>query len=157
MPAGLRLPGLADALAPKPANGTAPLAPDPAGTFGQEPVTPATLTALFQKLAEEFRADNRMNEYTLFNRAFDFDPTTLEIRLPVDNTVQLNRFGELKPDLLTRLRTELRNGRLTLTAHVTQRPQERRIYTDSDKLAYLTEKHPALAELRERLHLEPNF
>ncbi|MBC7446699.1 MAG: hypothetical protein H7330_01415, partial [Hymenobacteraceae bacterium] len=152
------LPGLADALAPKPTNGaTAVAAPDPGTTFGLEPVTEEVIVNAFQTLAAEFRADNRINEYTLFNREFEFDAATLEVRLPVDNAIQLNRFGELKPELLTRLRTQLRNGRLTLTAYVTQRQQERRLYTDTDKLAYLTEKHPALAELRERLHLEPNF
>ncbi len=157
VPGGLKLPGMADALAPKPAAGLASVAPDPGTTFGLEPVSPEALTAAIQALAAEFRADNRINEYTLFNREFDLDPATLEVRLPVDNAIQLNRFHELKPDLLHRLRTQLRNGRVSLAAYVTQRTTERRLYTDTDKLAYLTEKYPAIAELRERLHLEPNF
>ena len=156
IPGGLRLPGMADARVPQAAAAEA-ATPDPGTTFGLEPVAPADVATAFTTLAEGFRAQNRMNEYTLFNREFEFDEATLEVRFPVDNTVQLTRFGELKPNLLTRLRTDLRNGRLTVSAYVTQRPQERRLYTDSDKLAYLTEKHPALAELRERLHLEPNF
>ncbi len=155
MPNGVRLPGLADATAPPAA--TAAAATDAGPTFGTEPVTPGAVAAALTALSEEYKAANRMNEYTLFNRELDFDAASLEIRLPVDNAVQLGRFGELKPELLTRLRTELRNGRLTLTAYITQRPPERRLYTDSDKLAYLTARHPALAELRERLHLEPNF
>ncbi|MBC7447881.1 MAG: hypothetical protein H7330_07460 [Hymenobacteraceae bacterium] len=159
LPGGLRLPGMADA-SRNPNGAAAAGATATAGpirTFGQEPVSAAALTAAFEALANGFRAENRINEYTLLNRAFEFDPATLDVRLPVDNKVQLGRFGELKPDLLIRLRTALRNGRLTLSAYLTQRPQERRLYTDSDKLAYLTQKHPALAELRERLHLEPNF
>ena len=157
MPNGVRLPGLADASAPPAAAAAAAAAAESGPTFGAEPVTPGAVAAALTALSEEYKAANRMNEYTLFNRELDFDEASLEIRLPVDNAVQLGRFGELKPELLARLRTELRNGRVTLTAYITQRPPERRLYTDSDKLAYLTARHPALAELRERLHLEPNF
>ena len=151
---GIKLPGMQTG-APKPLvpGGVA----DPSGSFGQEPVTAQSLAAAFESLANAFRAENRMNEYTLLNREREFDTATLEIRLPLDNAIQLARFGELKPDLLTQLRTHLRNGRLTLNAYVTERPQERRLYTDSDKLAHLMQKYPAVAELRERLHLEPNF
>jgi DNA polymerase III subunit gamma/tau len=158
MPNGLRMPGMADALAPKPtASQAAGATADPGTTFGLEPVTKEAFAAAFVVLTEAFKAENRMNEYTLFNRAFEFDSATLEVQLPVDNAVQMARFAELKPDLLTQLRTQLRNGRLTLTAYITQRPQEQRLYTDSDKLTYLMHKFPALVELRERLHLEPIF
>ena len=149
---------MADAHAAKAAADAAPVVePDPAGTYGQEPVTAAAVIAVLGRWADGYRSQNRMNESTLFNRECEFDAATLDVRLPLDNKVQLDRFGELKPELLPLLRKAVRNGRVTLTAYVTQRTQERRLYTDSDKLAYLVERHPAVAELRERLHLEPNF
>ncbi len=159
-PGGLKLPGLADA-APKPvaavaANGSSSSA-EPGATFGNEDITNDDLVAAMQDLAQQRQSEGRMMEYTLLNRAFDFDEASLEVRLLLDNAVQLDQFAALKPDLLILLRTRLRNGRITVSAAITHQPQERRLYTDSEKLANLTEKHPVLQELRDRLHLEPNF
>lgn len=155
---GMKLPGLADARAPqRTAAETAAATAEPTSTFGDEPVTTEAVLAVIRGLAQQQRQENRMTEYTIFNRDVAFDTRTLEVKLLLDNAVQLTQFGALKPELLVALRTQLRNGRVTVVAEVNQQPEVRRLYTDSEKLAYLTEKHPVLAELRERLHLEPNF
>ncbi len=157
---GNRVPGLATAAAIRPAPAAlvdAPSGAEVASSFGNEPVSAEAFAVAWRELVQQKQDAGRMLDFSVLNRVVAFDAATLEGQLTLDNAVQLGQFNELRPGLLTALRTRLRNGRVQLAAEFVQQQQGRRLYTDSEKLAYLTEKHPALSELRERLSLEPNF
>ena len=104
-----------------------------------------------------FFADSRDNETlkVMLKRDFELDGTTLKLQL--DNQIQLDTLTQMKQDLATYLRQELRNSAIQIIAEIVQSTAERRPYTAQEKFEFLANKNPALIELREKLGLELVF
>jgi len=159
---GSRLPGLRDV-------GTAgPAAPVVAPESAEQPATsnqqPATLTTellqpIWQQLADERRAQDKMSEYTVLNRAVALqEPGGQVILLTVDNPVQITQFNDFRAEFVTELRRRTGHAGLTVQTQVaTAAPTGRKLYTSSDKFNYLAEKYPALQEMKQRLGLDADF
>jgi len=118
---------------------------------------PAVLQRVWQELAEERRAQDRMSEFWVLNR-----PVTANeehtIELAVDNPIQVDQFNEMRVEFLAELRRRTGNPRLNVQPSVTTAaPTAKKLYTSTDKFEYLAERFPALREAKQRLGLEAEF
>ncbi|MBO2009813.1 DNA polymerase III subunit gamma/tau [Hymenobacter negativus] len=118
---------------------------------------PAVLQRVWQELAEERRAQDRMSEFWVLNR-----PVTANeehtIELAVDNPIQVDQFNDMRVEFLADLRRRTGNPRLNVQPVVTAAaPTARKLYTSTDKFEYLAERFPALREAKQRLGLENEF
>ncbi|MBD2769873.1 DNA polymerase III subunit gamma/tau [Hymenobacter sp. BT664] len=120
-------------------------------------VDPALLQRVWQELAEERRAQDRMSEYWVLNRPVTANAEHL-IELSVDNPIQVDQFNEMRVEFLAELRRRTGNPRLTVQPVVAAAaPTARKLYTATDKFEYLAERFPALREAKQRLGLEADF
>lgn len=155
-----RLPGLRDVGTPaapvvRPAATVAEPVAAPTGPM--PPIAPELLQKIWQQLADERRAQDKMSEYTVLNRVVSADAGHV-ITLTVDNPVQIAQFGEFKAEFMTELRRRTGYPSLTVQAEVaTAAPTGRKLYTANDKFTYLAEKYPALQEMKQRLGLDTDF
>ena len=158
---GNRLPGLRDVGTPSvaPAAASAAVA-EPGATVPTgplPPIAPELLHTVWQQLADERRAQEKMSDYMVLNRSVAADASHTII-LTVDNPVQVVQFNEFRADFLAELRRRTGHPGLTVQTEVaTAAPTGRKLYTSNDKFAYLAEKYPALQELKQRLGLDADF
>ncbi len=156
-----RLPGLRDvstptaAPTPTQAISTSYQAPEPTGPLA--PIAPELLQKVWQQLADERRAQEKMSEYTVLNRAVSADAGHV-ITLTVDNPVQITQFNDFRAEFMAELRRRTGHPGLTVQTEVAPAaPTGRKLYTSNDKFAYLAEKYPALQEMKQRLGLDADF
>ncbi|HEX8507135.1 MAG TPA: DNA polymerase III, subunit gamma and tau, partial [Hymenobacter sp.] len=142
----------------RPAGPSTTASAEPQFTSGPvAPIDPALLQRVWQELAEERRAQDRMSEYWVLNR-----PVTANdehnIELAVDNPIQVDQFNEMRVEFLAELRRRTGHPRLTVQPVVTAAaPTAKKLYTTSDKFEYLAERFPALREAKQRLGLEADY
>ncbi|AWM34733.1 DNA polymerase III subunit gamma/tau [Hymenobacter nivis] len=155
---GSKLPSLKDFSARPAAAKAGPALADPMPSSGPvAPVDDALLQRVWRGMAEERRAQERMSEYTLLNRAVAAGPDH-RIELTVDNPVQEDQFNEMRTEFLVELRRRTGHPRLNVVPVVAQAaPTARKLYTATDKFEYLAERFPALREAKQRLGLEADF
>jgi DNA polymerase-3 subunit gamma/tau len=82
------------------------------------------------------------------------------IHLKVESEVQMHQFNDsLKLELLTQLRTKLKNDSIDLVLDLIQGDvsDKKMIYTQSDKYDFLSQKHPILVEMKQRMGLDHEF
>ena len=159
---GSRLPGLRDVgTATGPANpqpATSNPKSEPATPTGPlPPVAPELLKKVWQELADERRAQDKMGDYMVLNRPVAADASHV-ITLTVDNPVQVVQFNDFRAEFMAELRRRTGHpGLLVQTEVATAAPTGRKLYTSNDKFAYLAEKYPALQEMKQRLGLDADF
>ncbi|QKG55471.1 DNA polymerase III subunit gamma/tau [Hymenobacter sp. BRD128] len=160
---GSRLPGLRDVGTPTaaPAARATPAAAEPtaapAPTGPLAPIAPELLQAVWQQLAEERRAQDKMSEFMVLNRPVAADAGHV-ITLTVDNPVQVVQFNDFRAEFMAELRRRTGHPGLTVQTEVASAaPTGRKLYTSNDKFAYLAEKYPALQEMKQRLGLDADF
>ena len=123
----------------------------------QAPTDPALLQRVWQELAEERRAQDRMSEFWVLNRPISANAEH-HIELAVDNPIQVDQFNDMRVEFLADLRRRTGNPRLNVQPVVTEAaPTARKLYTSTDKFEYLAERFPALREAKQRLGLENEF
>jgi len=156
-----RLPGLRDVGTPstaaKSSEATAKNLEPAAPTGPLPPIAPELLQTVWQQLADERRAQDKMSDYMVLNRAVVADASHV-ITLTVDNPVQVVQFNEFRAEFMAELRRRTGHPGLTVLPEVAAAaPTGRKLYTSNDKFAYLAEKYPALQEMKQRLGLDADF
>ncbi len=74
--------------------------------------------------------------------------------LPIDNRIQDELLVNVKPELVSWLRKELRNSKIKLKTVVTDIKREKVIYSDVEKYQAMANKNPNLALLKRTLNLD---
>ncbi|HKI90421.1 MAG TPA: hypothetical protein VKA38_15455 [Draconibacterium sp.] len=77
-----------------------------------------------------------------------------QLLLEIENTIQENLIGSIKPELVSWLRKELHNSKIQLVTKFTKKVKGRLIYTDSEKFEEMVKKNPELALLRQKFKLD---
>lgn len=77
-----------------------------------------------------------------------------ELVLEIENTVQEDLISNIKPELVSWLRVELKNSAIQLTTVITEKVKGRVIYTDAEKYDELMKLNPSLALLRQKFNLD---
>ncbi|RZJ87552.1 MAG: hypothetical protein EOO60_12065 [Hymenobacter sp.] len=158
---GNRLPSLRDVGTPNALPATKPTAVAEPGlapsTDPLSPIAPDLLRTVWQQLADERRAQEKMSDYMVLNRPVAADASHV-ITLIVDNPVQVVQFNDFRAEFMAELRRRTGHSGLTVQTEVaTAAPTGRKLYTSNDKFAYLAEKYPALQEMKQRLGLDADF
>ncbi|WP_019946126.1 DNA polymerase III subunit gamma/tau [Hymenobacter aerophilus] len=157
---GTKLPGLGSLsamkaqLAQQAAAGQALVETEPSGPVtGLPAIDDAVLQRVWQELTEGRKAGSMMH-YSILNRPVQANEQHV-ILLTVDNPVQEDQFNDFRADFIGELRRRTGYPRLTVQVSVVERQETgRKLYTATDKLEYLTEKYPMLAEMKQRLGLD---
>jgi len=77
-----------------------------------------------------------------------------ELVLEIENTVQEDLISNIKPELISWLRVELKNSAIQLTTVITEKVKGRIIYSDAEKYDELMKLNPSLALLRQKFNLD---
>lgn len=77
-----------------------------------------------------------------------------QLVLEIENTVQEDLVSNIKTELVSWLRMELKNSKIQLTTLITERIKGKIIYTDAEKYDELLKKNPSLALLRKKFNLD---
>ncbi len=123
-------------------------------------VAPISLTKLreaWKAFADERRAAGKDSEYHVLNQPITLADDGVTIPLTLTNLLEEDSLNGVKSELLQRLRAQLGNPSITLSATVNREEHQRRPYTPAEKLNYLAEKYPQVRELTQRLELDPDF
>jgi DNA polymerase-3 subunit gamma/tau len=121
-----------------------------------EPFTRNELIQSWQEFAESKRKQGKQQEYLVLGQQPELvDELTLKIKL--NSSVQIDTVDNLKSELMPFLRNNLKNDGLKLEAELHMNESKPLIYTPAEKFKYLSDKHPKLKVLQEKLGLDPDF
>lgn len=79
-----------------------------------------------------------------------------KLLLKIGNSVQEEDVRQIKPELMSFLRRELRNSGIELATSIEKIESERTHFNDSEKLQILMQKNPELFELKQKFNLDFN-
>lgn len=74
--------------------------------------------------------------------------------LEIENTIQEDLINQVKTDLVSWLRRELKNSNIHISTIITEKVKGRIIYTDAEKYDELLKKNPSIALLRQKFNLD---
>ncbi len=124
----------------------------------QEPFSFEELNFVWTQIAQSFKTGNFINKFVMMNREISLIDSV--IHLKVESEVQMQQFNDsLKLELVTQLRTKLKNDSIDLVLDLIQGDisDKKIIYTQSDKYDFLSKKHPILVEMKQRMGLDHEF
>ena len=74
--------------------------------------------------------------------------------LKIGNSVQEEDVRQIKPELISWLRKELRNSGIELSTRLEKMESERMLFSDSEKMQMMMQKNPNLYELKQKFNLD---
>jgi hypothetical protein len=112
----------------------------------------------FEQLTQKWdafiaRLDDKPNLQSTLSRVPELKDN-FQLEIEIDNSVQEDLINNIKPELLTYLRIELKNSLIQLNVVYAKNSKGRVIYTDSDKFEELLKKNPNLNLLRQKMGLD---
>lgn len=118
--------------------------------------TAEALKSSWDSYKQSHKDDGNNFELVILNKEFELKNGT-EIHIELSGDLELDRLNTLKPSLLGYLRTSLKNDNIDIFAEIKQEVATQKAYTNSDKFKVMMEKNPSLAELKDRLGLDPDI
>jgi DNA polymerase-3 subunit gamma/tau len=117
----------------------------------------AKLKFEINEIIEDYKLQHRSLEMTVLKQPVILEDETITFQL--NGEIQEGIFQKIKPDILPILRRKLNNYSIHLEGIIKEEENDgqRKLYTSTDKLNYLLEKSPALADLKRRFGLETDF
>lgn len=109
-------------------------------------------------LQEHFRKADKKMELAILDQPIQVKDGG-EVVLGVIGSIQEEIAGKMKPELVGLIRQFTGADRVTITVELVEEVDNGRpkLYTNTDKLNYLRDKHPALAEFQRKFGLEVDF
>jgi len=77
-----------------------------------------------------------------------------KLKLKIENSVQNEEIGKIKPDLVSWLRKELKNTNIELITEIVATELEVKPYSETEKLAEMMKKNPNISLLRQKFNLD---
>ena len=120
-------------------------------------LTQGMLDEAIFSVREEFRAANKNMELAILDQVIRV--TDGELLLLIHGSIQEDIANKMKPELIGLLRKFSGANQLSIAVvQQEEEPDEKgKLYTSTDKLKFLREKHPALLELQRKFGLEVDF
>lgn len=118
----------------------------------QREVTFNQFIAVWNAYAEQLKAENKINLYTMMTAATPRLNGTM-IEIDVENGVQMDVLQSAKVDVLNYLRVKLQNFSLDLQGVMMQFTVSRKPYTSQEKYQAMVTKNPLLDTLRKEFNL----
>lgn len=107
--------------------------------------------------ARQRKTMGKESEFMLLNQEVNLADDGVTVPLKLSNVLQEDLLEGVRAELVQYLRKALHNRRINVSATLVKEEKQKRLYTPTEKLAYLMEKYPALQDLRNRLGLDPDF
>ncbi|MGQ7869280.1 hypothetical protein [Sunxiuqinia sp. sy24] len=121
---------------------------------GEQLKEPFTQEQFAEKWSEYLlKLEARPNLRATLSRPIEIS-NDFKLKLPIDNSVQLEEINKIKPDLVSWLRKELRNTSIELITDIVVQESEYKPYSETEKLAEMVKKNPSLAVLKQRFNLD---
>jgi hypothetical protein len=121
------------------------------------PLTQELLDRAIFSIQDVFRTANRNLELTLLDQ--EIKVQNGEITLQVSGSIQEDIAQKMKPELMGLVRKF--TGATSFSISIVQQEEavdeKGKLYTSTDKLKFLREKHPALMELQRKFDLDVDF
>ncbi|UCS93515.1 DNA polymerase III subunit gamma/tau [Echinicola marina] len=113
--------------------------------------------AMLEEIILDFKQKRKYQEITLLKQPFEVEANSVNFFL--NGELQEHLFSKLKPELMGIVKRKLENDYVEIHYKIREEAvkEEDKLYTSTDKLAYLTKKSPALKELQKRFGLETDF
>lgn len=118
-----------------------------------EPVTQELLSNAWNNFAEQRK--DQVAEYHLLQQPYELNGTSITIHLT--NPIEEPLLQSLKPSLVEYLREHLKNNSLQVHGTLKTTESKKKAYTNKEKFDQMVEQNPALAELKARFGLDPDF
>ena len=108
-------------------------------------------------MVEDYKSSHKNLEVTVLKQPYKLEGERITFLL--NGEIQQDIFNKNKPEVLNTLRRKLNNYNISIAAQIQEDavPEGKKLYTSSDKLNYLLEKHGALRELQKKFGLETDF
>ena len=121
-------------------------------------LTQQLLDAHIFSIQEHFRNADKKFELAILDQPIEVRSGG-EIALKVAGSVQEEIANKMKPELLGLIRKLTNASQLSIAVEQAEEvlSDKPNLYTNSDKLRYLRDKHPALAELQRKFGLDVDF
>lgn len=111
-----------------------------------------------EQLAEKWKEFlTRLDDRPSIKATLSHMPTLQEdftLLLEIDNRIQDDMLMDVRPELVSFLRKELRNSKINLKTVVTEIIREKVIYSDVERYQAMAAKNPNLALLKQKLNLD---
>ncbi|WP_200974178.1 DNA polymerase III subunit gamma/tau [Echinicola sp. 20G] len=113
--------------------------------------------AVLEDIIALFKSQKKHLECTVLKQPYQVNGN--QINFFLNGELQEHLFAKLRPELIGIVKKKLQNDLVELDFEVKEDAvsEEKKLYTSTDKLAYLTKKSPALKELQKRFGLETDF
>jgi DNA polymerase-3 subunit gamma/tau len=121
-----------------------------------DPVTKDRLQQYWDEFVNKKRAEGKQQELLVLSQQPEL-VDDLVVKIKLNSSVQIETVDGLKSELMPYLRDKLNNDALKLEAELQLDESKPLIYTPAEKFKYLSEKHPKLKVLQEKLGLDPDF
>ena len=128
------------------------------GKVQNEPFTFEEVNFVWTQIAQGFKKGNFINKYVMMNREISLIDSNIHIK--VEGEVQMQQFNDsLKLELVGTLREKLKNDTIDISLDLMagEVSDKKMIYTQSDKYDFLSQKHPILVEMKQRMGLDHEF
>ena len=128
------------------------------GKIQNETFSLEELQVVWTQIAQGFKQSNFINKYVMMNREISLVDSIIHMK--VEGEVQLQQFNDsLKLELVTQLREKLKNDSIDLSLDLIESDisDKKLIYTQSDKYDFLSQKHPILVEMKQRMGLDHEY
>lgn len=109
------------------------------------------------EIVEEYKSSHKNLEVTVLKQPYRLEGENITFLL--NGEIQLDIFNKNRFEVLNLLRRKLNNYTISIESQIQEDavPEGLKLYTSSDKLNYLLEKHGALKELQKKFGLETDF
>lgn len=111
---------------------------------------------MWNKLAESYKADSLGMFLAMTKNKPELQKENIIIVL-TDNAIQADIVNEKKPELLSKLRKELRNYTIDIQTKINKSIKADKAYLPAEKLEKLIEKNPAIEKLRSAFKLDLDY
>lgn len=121
-----------------------------------EPYTFEDLQKYWNQFARSLEVAGKINiSTTLKGSTLQFENHVIKLGLNTD--LQRELINDVKEELMTYIRQNLKNTKVMLETYIMEVQQGKRLYTQQEKYEFLEEKFPAIKDLKKRLGLEIGF
>jgi len=79
------------------------------------------------------------------------------LEISIKNGVEINVFKKLEEELVSYLKKELCNNKISIRHVQAEKEEEENLYTDVDKFNDMAKRNPVLLKLKDRLGLDPDY
>ncbi len=127
------------------------------GELRNTPFDKGKFGAMLEEVISDFKQKRKYQDITLLKQPFEVEGNKVNFFL--NGELQEHLFSKLKPELMGIVKRKLENDLVEIHYEIREEAmkEEDKLYTSTDKLAYLTKKSPALKELQKRFGLETDF